>query len=83
MSVQLEFAQLVVPLDGNLEATLQAKVKDGWGLIPGSVPIVSYQLFRPIQQTQTPEMHAQGFAKMTIDESKVYVIDKDGNKVER
>lgn len=80
MSLQLEFSQLVVPLDGNLETTLQAKIKEGWAMIPGTLPIVSYQLFRPMQ---APEMTAQGFAKMTIDESKIHIIDKDGNRVER
>jgi hypothetical protein len=76
----LEFDTLVVPLDPNVQQTLEAKGREGWMLVPGTTPRVIYQICRPIQQ---PMSENKGFGVLRINESEISIIDKDGNKVER
>jgi len=76
----LEFDVLVVPLDANVQAAIQAKATEGWMLVPGTVPHAIYQICRPMQQ---PLAAHKGFGALQVDESKMYFVDKDGNKVER
>ncbi len=78
----LEFDTLVVPLDANVQQALEAKAQEGWMLVPGTVPRAIYQICRPLQQQQ-PQAESKGFGVLRIDESKMYFIDKDGNRVER
>jgi hypothetical protein len=79
--LMLEFDTLVVPLDANVQQTLEAKGREGWMLVPGTTPRVIYQICRPIQ-TQ-PLAENKGFGVLRIDESQIHIVDKDGNKVER
>jgi hypothetical protein len=76
----LEFDTLVVPLDANVQQTLEAKGREGWMLVPGTTPRVIYQICRQIQQ---PMSENKGFGVLRINESEISIIDKDGNKVER
>jgi hypothetical protein len=82
----LEFDTLVVPLDANVQQALEAKAQEGWMLVPGTVPRAIYQICRPLQQQQPQDPQVakkEGFGVLRIDESKMYFIDKDGNRVER
>jgi hypothetical protein len=68
--------------DPNLQATLKQLEEAGWIMVPGVPPQVIYVICRPLQQ-QPQMMKGEGFGKLQIDESKLYIIDKDGNRVER
>lgn len=76
----LEFDTLVLPLDPNSQQVLEAKGREGWILVPGTSPLVIYQVCRPIQQ---PMAENKGFGVLRINESAISIVDKDGNKVER
>lgn len=78
----LEFDTLVLPLDPEAQHMLEAKGREGWILVPGTVPRVIYQICRPVQQQQ-PIAESKGFGVLRINESAISIIDKDGNKVER
>ena len=79
----LEFDVLILPLNDDLQNQLKAKADDGWILVPGTIPRGIYQICRPIQQQAPTEAKMSGFGKLSIDESKIHIIDKDGNRVER
>ena len=79
--MRLEFDMLVLRLDPNVQPTLEAKGKEGWIIVPGTTPIVVYNLCRPAVDQPMADM--KGTASLKIDESKIYIIDKDGNRVER
>ena len=55
----LEFDTLVLPLDPEAQQMLEAKGREGWILVPGTVPRVIYQICRPVQQQQ-PMPRARG-----------------------
>ena len=77
----LEFQTLVLSLnDPNLQSTLEQMERDGWIMVPGVAPQVIYVICRTLQQ---PQASGAGFGQLRIDESKLYFIDKDGNRVER
>jgi hypothetical protein len=78
----LEFDMLMLPLDANIQEELKTRSEQGWIMVPGTKPQVIYQICRPIQQQQA-QAEVHGFGKLSIDESKLYIIDKDGNRVER
>lgn len=76
----LEFKTLVMSLqDPNLQQTLQQLEQSGWIMVPGVPPQVIYVICRPLQQPGQQE----GFGQLRIDESKMYFVDKDGNRVDR
>lgn len=78
----LEFKTLVLALnDPALRDTLKKLEQEGWVQVPGVPPQVMYVICR--QVGQQAEMRGEGFGKFTIDESKLYFIDKDGNRVDR
>ena len=79
--MRLEFDMLVLRLDSNAQPTLEAKGKEGWITVPGTTPLVVYNLCRPTVDQPMADM--KGTASLKIDESKIYIIDKDGNRVER
>jgi len=77
----LEFKTLVLSLhDPNLQQTLKQLEESGWIMVPGVPPQVIYVICRPLQQ---PVAEGAGFGQLKIDESKLYFIDKDGNRVDR
>ena len=76
----LEFDMLMIPIDQNTQSAIQAKIAEGWMLVPGTTPRALYVICRPLQQPMTEH---KGFGVLNLDESKMYFVDKDGNKVER
>jgi hypothetical protein len=78
----LEFKTLILSLnDPALPDTLKQMESDGWIPVPGVPPQVMYVICRQVGQQQM--MRGEGFGKLAIDETKMYFIDKDGNRVER
>lgn len=80
--MQLEFGTLILQLGPDLQAALEAKGKEGWIIVPGTIPLVVYNICRPVVG-QESQLNVQGEMKLTVDDTKIYIIDKDGNKVER
>ena len=62
----METMSITLPADDNLQPTMEKLYAEGWRIIAGCVPQVTYALFRE------PAAHAE--ANITIDESKVFVV---------
>jgi hypothetical protein len=78
----LEFQTVILSLhDPDLPGRLKQLETDGWIMVPGVPPQVIYVICRPAGQETM--MRGEGFGKLSIDETKLYFIDKDGNRVER
>lgn len=65
--------------DPNLQTTLKQLEQEGWQMVPGFPPQVLYVIHREVAHM----MKGEGFGQLQIDESQLYFIDKDGNRVDR
>ena len=92
MMGQVEFDTVVIPLDGDVQAALEAKAREGWMLVPGIKPLGIWQVCRQpgvtFAQPAAGNMMESGGPKvtLTVDPSKVGIlrngkfIDEDGNE---
>jgi hypothetical protein len=74
-----EYQALVLPLDEDQQALLDAKTAEGWGLVPGVKPFGVWMICRALQHLARPE----GIGTFHIDESKIFILRNgkllDGN----
>lgn len=65
---ELEYDTKTIPLDQELAGTLQQLQEQGWDLVPGTKPLVTYQLVREKRSVGPAEGILQ------LDDSKIFVI---------
>lgn len=73
----VEFTQKTLPFDNNLEAELKKMEAEGWQLMQGVMPTITYVLWRAQAQPQSVVSN-QGYGSITIDDSKVHIIKGGG-----
>jgi len=85
--VPMEFLDLELPLDQNVQATLESKAKEGWSLFPYILPKGRWILMRPVQAQPQSLVNPVALGTLGIDDSKVGIlrngkfVDNDGNEV--
>lgn len=78
----VEMALKIFPFNETLQQELAKLEAEGWQVVPGLAPAVSYVLFRPALQPQpVAEPVAAGFGQLGIDETKVHIY-RNGKLVE-
>jgi hypothetical protein len=65
----VEFSMKIIPLE-NLQQELEKLQREGWQMVPGMPPTVSYPMARVVQQAATNE----GKGGITVDDSKVHIV---------
>jgi hypothetical protein len=77
MAEELEFEYDVksIPVDAKFNDTVAQLIKDGWQIVQGVKPVAIYHVIR--QKTPAPSFGG-GLGVITIDESKVHILRKDG-----
>lgn len=76
--MEIEFQTKVIEITENLQAEIEAFVRDGWSLIPGLKPVAIYPVQRLKHRPQAPVGLT---ATITIDESKVQIL-RDGKLID-
>lgn len=71
--MEIERKIVCLPVDANLQAEVSRLAAEGWQFLEGVPPVAVYHLAREKPAT------VLGIGKMTIDEDKVFIMDKDGN----
>jgi hypothetical protein len=81
--VHIEYDTKIVTIDDDLSTVLQKLNEEGWTSVPGLKSVAILNLQRVMGQVDIPMPQAQGtgLGKLTIDESKIYII-RDGKRVE-
>ena len=67
--MEWEYKVEVLPIDLNLQSTVEQLAQQGYQLVPGTAPMAIYHLQRP---KQSQPMGTRG--GMTIDDSKITII---------
>lgn len=84
INVDIEQEELKIPImraDGSpnedVKKTLEQKIAEGWQLVPGTIPVATYQLMRVKSRGDTAGITAE----FGIDDEKVMIIRADGSVV--
>jgi hypothetical protein len=70
--MKVEYKTKSLVMDDKFKAEVDALVSDGWGLVPGTMPVVIYHLQRQVGGSELLGVGAG--AAMSIDDSKVEII---------
>jgi hypothetical protein len=76
LSEEFEFDTKTIPLDEKLHDTLEELQREGWQVVPGTVPVVVYSLTRPKSSAKTFGAHGT----LGIDDTKVFIL-RDGELI--
>ena len=67
-----EYQHACLPLDQDLQQKLEVLAREGWALVPGTVPVGLYFLQRQEQTAQAMEL------TMGLDDTKIHIIRGNG-----
>jgi hypothetical protein len=70
--MKLEYQTQSFPMDDDFKTKIDLLVAEGWGLVPGTVPVVVYHLQREIKVQSAYKVASAG--ALSIDDSKVEII---------
>ena len=69
--MDIEHSIKVFPIDADLQASVQALVREGWDVIPGIPPVAVYHLVRARKEQQPQQ---SGLGRLLIDDSLITVV---------
>jgi hypothetical protein len=69
--MSLEYTTLVLPLDDDQQALLDAKAAEGWQMVPGVKPFGVWMLCRAVAGYMAEN---KGFGTFHIDDSKIFIL---------
>lgn len=72
---EVETLTVNLPFDNELNDKIKQYIADGWGVVPGSEPVVTMKLVR--MQRPAVQVGSLVDLKLSIDESKVGIIRGD------
>ena len=75
--MDIEHTTKTIPIDQNFQAEIKKLHEEGWAVLPDIIPVAIYHLVREKRAAVSGAM-----GNMIIDESKVWVINKDGQRVQ-
>lgn len=74
---EFEHEMKVLIVDEGLQAKIDALTAEGWQVVPGIQPIAVFHLQRQKAEPAAPGLGVH--ARLTIDDSKVVILRKDGS----